>query len=343
MESGTIRTGSELDHEAHASVLLNVQAMSGEPPAYGHTQVNIGIEDVNDNAPEFESNTVRISVPENVDIGGVIYAAHAQDKDSGRNGMVRYQIVGNGNIFAIDSQSGHLTLMRHLDFESTQRHSLVITATDMGVPALSANLSVLIEVQDVNDNAPTFERAEYKVEVLESLPIDSQVSKSFNKTPNKPLTLPFSFQIIQVTAIDLDTGNNARLTYRLIDNNGTAYFTDGDLFGIFPNSGVVYLKDNLDRETRDRYDLMIAATDNGTPEPLTATTHVIIRVLDANDNDPHFQNDHYEFMIEENLRRGTYVGTLIATDADIGMNAVVRFSLIPSNTSFQVNPITGKP
>lgn len=156
------------------------------------------------------------------------------------------------------------------------------------------------------------------------------------------LTLPFAFQIIQVTAIDLDTGNNARLTYRLIDNNGTAYFTDGDLFGIFPNSGVVYLKDNLDRETRDRYDLMIAATDNGTPEPLTATTHVIIRVLDANDNDPHFQNDHYEFMIEENLRRGTYVGTLIATDADIGMNAVIRFSLIPSNTSFQVNPITGK-
>lgn len=150
-------------------------------------------------------------------------------------------------------------------------------------------------------------------------------------------------QILQVTAVDLDTGNNARLTYRLIIENTTTnqYIHDNDLFGIFPNSGLLYLKDNLDRETRDRYDLTIAAMDNGTPS-LTATTHVIIIVLDANDNDPKFLRDKYEFQIEENLRRGSYVGTLTATDADMGMNAVIRFTLIPSNTSFQVNSVTGK-
>lgn len=144
-------------------------------------QVNIEIEDVNDNPPEFESGTVRISVPENVDLGVPLYAAHAKDKDSGPNGVVRYAILNNGagGIFKIDSKLGHLTLTRHLDYETAQRHSLTITATDMGIPPLSANLTVLVEVQDVNDNPPVFERSQYSLSVLESLPVNSQVSSSF--------------------------------------------------------------------------------------------------------------------------------------------------------------------
>lgn len=85
-----------------------------------------------------------------------------------------------------------MTLTRHLDYESTHRHSLVITATDMGIPSLSANLTVSVEVQDVNDNPPIFERAEYTVKVLETLPINSQVSTSWHsvyKLYSKSLSL----------------------------------------------------------------------------------------------------------------------------------------------------------
>ena len=145
-------------------------------------QVNIGIEDVNDNAPEFDSSTVRISVPENVELGIPLYAAHARDRDSGRNGVVRYRLASSaggsssGGLFAVDSRLGHLTLARHLDYETAQRHSLIVIATDTGEPALSANLTVLVEVQDVNDNRPVFERAEYTVDIVESLPVNSQVS-----------------------------------------------------------------------------------------------------------------------------------------------------------------------
>lgn len=137
--------------------------------------MNIEVEDVNDNAPEFESSTVRISVPENVDIGVPLYAAHAQDRDSGVNGIVHYKIASNGGLFDIDANSGHLTLTKHLDYEATQRHSLIITATDTGMPSLSANLTVFVEVQDINDNPPVFERSEYTLKVLESLPVNSQV------------------------------------------------------------------------------------------------------------------------------------------------------------------------
>lgn len=148
-------------------------------------------------------------------------------------------------------------------------------------------------------------------------------------------------QILQVTAVDLDTGNNARLTYRLISSNFSKSTESSDIFGIFPNSGWIYLHSNLDRERKDRHELLVAASDNGTPSQ-TATARVVINVMDANDNDPEFVKDQYDFSVEENSRRGTFVGTVAATDDDIGANAAVRYSLIPGNTSFQINPVTGK-
>lgn len=127
-------------------------------------------------------------------MGTPLYAANARDKDSGKSGIVTYYLTNNSNggssastapsssasssnynLFAIDSQSGHLTLSRHLDYETSQRHSLIVTATDSGVPPLSSNLTILVEVQDVNDNPPVFERTEYQIKVLESMPVNSQV------------------------------------------------------------------------------------------------------------------------------------------------------------------------
>lgn len=171
-------------------------------------QVNIDVEDINDNLPTFESSTVRISVPENVDLGTPLYVVTAHDRDSGKSGTVTYRLSNGGsvltsnanlvasnsistmltsnNLFSIDSRTGHLTLSQHLDFETSQRHTLVVTATDGGEPPLSSNLTIFVEVQDVNDNLPTFERNEYTVKVLESTPINSQVNHQvllFKKTP----------------------------------------------------------------------------------------------------------------------------------------------------------------
>ncbi|KAH8282937.1 hypothetical protein KR054_010997, partial [Drosophila jambulina] len=327
--SGNIRIAKPLDHEAKSQVLLNIQATLGEPPVYGHTQVNIEVEDVNDNAPEFEASMVRISVPENAELGAPLYAAHAHDKDSGSSGQVSYSLVRDSGkrLFAIDARSGHLVLSQHLDYETSQRHSLIVTATDGGVPSLSTNLTILVDVQDVNDNPPVFEREEYSVNVSESRSINAQ--------------------IIQVNASDLDTGNNARITYRIVDagvDNVTNSISSSDVaqhFGIFPNSGWIYLRDPLDRETRDRYQLTVLATDNGTPTA-HAKTRVTVRVLDANDNDPKFQKSKYEFRIEENLRRGSVVGVVMASDLDVGENAAIRYSLLPANSSFQVHPVTGE-
>ena len=108
-------------------------------------------------------------------------------------------------------------LSENLDFENVQKYTVIITAEDKGRPPLSSNLTLNLEVQDVNDNPPVFEKSEYAVSVLESLPANTE--------------------FLQVTAHDEDTGNNARLTYTIKEKQFER------VFGIFPNSGSLYLKE----------------------------------------------------------------------------------------------------
>lgn len=142
-------------------------------------------------------------------------------------------------------------------------------------------------------------------------------------------------QILEIQAIDKDTGNNARITYRILSNSTEDYFK------VQPNTDWVYLSKALDRETIDKHRMIITATDNGIP-PLSATTSLVVNVIDANDNDPVFSKTAYEFQVEENQRIGAFVGKIAASDADLGDNAVLRYSLFPSNTSFNVHPVSGE-
>ncbi|CAG9579028.1 unnamed protein product [Danaus chrysippus] len=317
--TGAIRTSKSLDRETTSSYLLNVRAATGNPPSYDQTQVQITLEDVNDNVPEFGTSSVRVSVAESAQIGSIVYAARATDEDEGKNGMITYQLVsatGPANTFAVNSQHGLVTLLRLLDYENLVRHTVIISAQDGGNPQLSANLTLVVDVQDINDNSPVFEHDTYTANVLES---DAVKTK-----------------ILEIQAIDKDTGNNARITYRVVSENNT----NEEHFRVQPSTGWVYLAKALDRETIAKHKMTIIATDNGIP-PLSATASLIVNVVDANDNDPAFSQASYEFLVEENQKVGAFVGKISATDEDIGDNAVIKYSLFPSNTSFVVNPSTG--
>ncbi|XP_050668610.1 protein dachsous isoform X2 [Leptidea sinapis] len=316
--TGTIRTAAQLDRETTSSYLLNVRAANGNQANYDQTQVQITLEDVNDNAPEFGASSVKVSVAESALAGSVVYAARATDEDFGKNGQITYSLLsatGPSNTFAVNLQHGLVTLLRNLDYENLVRHNLIITARDGGSPQLSANLTLVIDVQDVNDNPPVFEHDTYSTSVLESEVINAK--------------------ILEIQAIDKDTGNNARITYRVVSDNNT-----DEYFKVQPSTGWVYLAKSLDRETIPHHKMTIIAADNGIP-PLSATASLIVYVLDANDNDPVFSQINYEFHVEENQKAGAFVGKIGATDADLADNALVRYSLFPANTSFSVDTVTG--
>lgn len=135
-----------------------------------------------------------------------------------------------------------------------------------------------------------------------------------------------------MTALDLDTGNNARISYRLQGSSS---------FRISPNTGWIYLSQSLDRETIDRHALIVLATDNGSPAA-TASSSVIVNVLDDNDNSPRFDKDYYSFELLENLPSGTVVTSITATDPDLGNNALLRYSIVQHNSSFAIDSDTGK-
>lgn len=160
MSTGVIKTLNRLDHELHASVLLNVQAVGEQPPTtFSHCQVDIRITDVNDNRPHFEMQQVSIWVPENAKVGSLIYALHARDRDSGNNGQVVYSwIQGPTDVFKLDANSGRITLHRGLDFEETKGYVIAVSAKDRGTPPLSSNnLTINLEIQDYNDNPPQWQ------------------------------------------------------------------------------------------------------------------------------------------------------------------------------------------
>ncbi|XP_066594153.1 protein dachsous [Prorops nasuta] len=307
--TGMLKVRLPLNRESRDKYILSIEARNGA--SVGYCQVEVMVEDVNDNPPSFPISSVRISVPESHPLHVALYVAHATDPDIVPPLPIRYLLAQNSNdLFGIDARSGELYLVRRLDYEIQQRHALLIRALDGA--GLSANLSLSVEVQDVNDNPPVFERNEYHVEVPEGARLDSQ--------------------ILQVTAVDLDTGNNARLSYRL---------QGPTTFRINPNTGWISLAQQLDRESIDRFLLTILATDNGSPAA-TASTSVLVTVLDDNDNDPRFEKDFYGFELLENLPSGTLVGSVSAADSDLGKNALLRYGVVQANSSFTVDPDTGE-
>ncbi|XP_060078510.1 protein dachsous-like [Ylistrum balloti] len=311
--SGKIFTNDDrLDHEQTTSFLITVMAETDSPPVFGKTQVNISVEDINDNAPQFYTQDVNIHVWEDEDMAEVLYKVIATDSDGGVNGTVRYSLVENrDSTFVIDPVSGDIRLQKSLDYEDIKSYTLVIQARDMGIPPLSTNTTLNVFVTNKNDNPPTFLKTFYEVNVAEDLSLSS------------------TFLEVQASDLDMD-----QITYTLQEVS--------DLFGIWPNNGHMYLKMPLDREVQHLYQLFVIAKDNGKPTQLSATATVLILVTDANDNFPEFSDNLYIFPVSEDVASRTVVGSVTATDRDIADNAKLEYSFVVPQTEFIINTYNGE-
>ncbi len=258
-------------------------------------------------------SVIEIPVREDVEEESQVFVVQATDRDSGDNGRVRYSLDDPTRSFRIDPMSGEITVARDLDYEQRMQHELAVTAHDLGTPRQQTMLEVIIKIQDVNDNAPEFDQARYSFQVMESVSTNTAIGT--------------------VTALDRDSGNNARITYIIQNGNHM------DLFGIFADSGRVYTKAALDREARSQYTLQVVAVDSGIPSN-SAMVEIQIEVLDANDNDPVFRRSSYIFYIEENKPSHTSVGIVEATDRD--EPPALLYSMVSSSNLFQVDPASGE-
>ncbi|XP_064636324.1 cadherin-related tumor suppressor-like [Lineus longissimus] len=310
--SGNLFTNRKVDREKHQKFSLKVIAKAGS--MFGTTMVNITVKDKNDNSPEFGLLSVDAVVMENWPVGHEVYHAQAIDKDQGPNALVKYTLIQDpDNAFGIDPDTGIIFLNKPIIIETKKSFQLQVSAVDSGTPPKSSTMQVRLTVQDVNDHTPTFTQDKYEIAISESLEVNTR--------------------FYAVSARDADDGPNADVAYSIIKGNVN------NKFGIFPD-GFLYVAQRLDRENRDTYKLVLKAADRGTP-PRSSTSSIIIQILDANDNKPKFSNSSYTMYLFENAASGTSVGTVSATDRDIGRNQEIMYLLEKGMNDFEINPSTG--
>ncbi|KAM3664858.1 uncharacterized protein VK521_009112 [Ammospiza maritima maritima] len=292
-----------LDREEHAEMGFSVMAVDGgSPPRSGSIEISVIILDANDNAPIFTQEEYIAKVLENMPEGSVILTVWATDPDAGVNGDISYQlseVVGQSDsAFVIDPITGEIKLTKTLDFEAAHTHKLSVRATDGG--GLSAISKVLVEVVDVNDNAPEL------------------VVSSFS-SPLPENTVPGTV-VALFTVRDRDSGANGKISCALQDQ---LFFS---LRPAYKNYYELVTVSALDREETPQYILSVTAADAGSP-PLTSTHTFTVDISDVNDNAPVFNQTSYTMYVRENNVPTVFVGAVSAADADVGLNAKVSYSL----------------
>uniref|UniRef100_A0A4W6FZ96 FAT atypical cadherin 3 n=1 Tax=Lates calcarifer TaxID=8187 RepID=A0A4W6FZ96_LATCA len=285
-----------LDREQQDWYLLNITASDGLYVA--RTAVEVTVMDANDNSPICNQAVYSASFPEDIPTNKGILTVGATDADSGSSAEIQYSLFGIGvEDFYMDANTGELRTATVMDREVTSTYKLIAQATDGG--GLFCRSDISLKVLDVNDNAPSFSSPYYLASVYE------------NAAPKALLT--------RLQASDPDEGLNRTVVYSLVDSVS-------GFFSIDPFSGMVTLEKTLDRETMQTNELVLL-----TVSCVSIQVDLTILVLDVNDNAPVFQRRDYAITVPEDVAVGTEVLRVLATSADIGLNAEITYSIRSGN------------
>ncbi|KAM3867179.1 protocadherin gamma-A10-like [Diretmus argenteus] len=313
----------QLDREINPFLSLKLIAVDGGTPLRsGTVNIHITVLDVNDNPPVFNQSVYRATVTENAPIGTYITTVNASDADSGSNGLVTYTFSNlkgnNADLFEIDSASGKIRVAEKIDFEKDKKYEIRVAAKDQG--GLNDASKVIIEVIDVNDNAPSINVMSFSSPISEDVPPGTTIA------------------VINVK--DADSERNGQITcsvdsklpFKIVSSLTNYYNLLSDIA--------------FDRETTPDYNISITATDSGSP-PLSSTTTLHLRISDVNDNAPLFTKSGYSGYIVENNVPGTPIFTVSARDSDCNQNARISYFLedtqdgSPVSTFISINSETG--
>uniref|UniRef100_A0A4W5QMR3 Protocadherin Fat 4 n=1 Tax=Hucho hucho TaxID=62062 RepID=A0A4W5QMR3_9TELE len=309
--TGELSIKHSLDFEHIQKYVLWVEARDqGFPPHSSYEKVEITVLDVNDNHPVFDREPFHADILENLSPQRVLMVS-AMDQDSGPNGQLEYAIIdGNKeNSFSVNRATGEIRTTRPLDREKLAQYALKVKATDRGNSPKSTAVKVLINVLDVNDNAPRF-------------------SKIFSATV--PENAPVGYTVTRVTTTDEDAGANAISKYSI---------TDASLpFTINPSTGDITISRPLNREDTDHYIAKVSAHDSG----WTVSTDVTIFVTDVNDNAPRFSRPSYYLDYPELTEVGSLVTQVSATDPDEGVNGNIFYFIRSQSEYFRINSSSGE-
>lgn len=316
-----------LDRETQASFRLLLTAVDGgQPEKSGSTLLLIKVLDVNDNAPVFDESVKKVRLLENVARGTLVTKLNATDADSGNNGEIsflfsKYTPERVLTLFSVDPKSGEIHVKGDVDYEKATAYHITVQARDGGSPAMEGSCNVIVDIIDVNDNAP-------------------EVTLTSLTSPIREDSAPDTV-IALISARDPDSGVNGEVTLSV--QPGLPF----KLNSAFDTHYSLITAGNLDRETVSEYTVVIKATDAGSPR-LSSQTTFVVKLSDVNDNAPIFSQPSYSVDIPENNAPSAPIAAVSATDPDLGENARIAYSVLPSmvqgspiSSYVYINPETG--
>uniref|UniRef100_A0A8C5BX61 Cadherin domain-containing protein n=1 Tax=Gadus morhua TaxID=8049 RepID=A0A8C5BX61_GADMO len=307
---GELVLNKELDREDKHEITLSLTAVDGgSPQRSGTVVIHIIVLDANDNAPVFSQAVYQAILPENSPVESLVITVSASDADEGINGEIVYGFDHisdeKSNMFSLNTTTGEIRVAGSIDFEKESSYELQISAKDDGL-GLSSYTKVIINVIDVNDNAPVIELKSLSDPILENVPQGTEVA------------------IINVQDRDSEKNRQVRcsiqlnLPFKLVPSIKNYY-------SLVTTSG-------LDRELVSDYNVTIIATDEGSP-PLTSSKIIQLTVADVNDNPPLFDEASYSAYVAENIQPGSTLCSVSARDPDWRQNGTVVYSLLPSEVN----------
>lgn len=280
---GNIRVLQSLDRETIPIYTLTIYAETTSG-LRSQTTFRVILEDVNDCAPVFFLSRYKGVVPENTAAPIEVLYVRAEDRDTTEN--IVYSMVKKNDYFQINSRTGVINTKTKFDRELKNTHVFQVKASDKDRPLLSSHVTVRVTISDKNDNSPAFENKYYKAFIEENSSLGTSV--------------------ITVTALDKDSGLNAKITYSIKEGN-----EDGK-FQINHEDGRVFVNGLLDYESKSEYKLLLGAWDGVHRN----TTCLVVKIINVNDNNPKFELSPIRAFIKENMAVGSSLITLKANDPD---------------------------
>ncbi|XP_051926342.1 protocadherin beta-16-like [Hippocampus zosterae] len=264
----TIVTENVLDREniPEYNVTITVSDQ-GSPPLSSSKNINVKISDVNDNPPKFHLSEYSKIVPENNAPGFSVFTVSASDSDWGQNARVSYFLeekevngVAMSSFVSVNSDNGVIHAVKSFDYEQVKSFDFNVTARDSGSPPLTSVATVRILIQDQNDNAP---QVLYPVQTGGSLLAEMV-----------PRSADVGFLVTKVVAVDVDSGQNAWLSYKVHKA------TDRALFEVGLHNGEIRTVRQVTDKDAVKQRLTVVVEDNGRPSR-SATVIVNVAVADS--------------------------------------------------------------
>lgn len=304
--TGRIITAAALDREFinvyQMTVVVTERRDTPGPERSDRAELFIFVRDANDNPPMCNQSMLTRTISENFPVHEPIVSLECNDLDVGDNGALGYSLRNTFGVLNI-SNSGVISLRSALNF--TDRNVLVVEVNvfDFGVPrSLSSTYQVTIFIQSGNENIPGFVNLPAVIEVSEAVPMQEV--------------------IFSVIAEDPDRGRFGQITYRIVNREETA------LFGIFSNTGRVFLTQKLNFFDQQMYTLNISAEDS--ENLVTEVLTVVVR--DANEYRPVCESNSIITTIREDLPPPQVLSeSLVCSDDDEGRNGNITYSIEAGN------------